>query len=673
VKLGELSATVTYVNTGCVFMPTIIVNQVRDDTGDDLPKSFDVDVDYDESRYDAIHAATRRTRGRVVWQGADLILTRVGDVTFSFSVKTGEYWTLDFATRGAIWSMPSTDEVPTAYDPCAPPPTPIAAHRTPQAWGNKLVEFYLGLASGYVIEEFKLFRGRTFQKSNSKDTGIDASFSCVDESLLIAKKPLCLQIPPNAGYYRGEIVRLAAANVGFDPDDVICPLGGLVTKPILLSNASLLPFIEEFGLTENWWAHVDEEGKLVVAALELKDEPDFTLDASNGDYIYDSITEALPSQPPTNYYVTSNITAKPGEDEEVTTITTEEIEEFYAPESVKVRPSGVTTYLFSDGTYRAIPTEILQVVSRTITRTTKRHGVQIKNQVERWQFYNPLAKDPNFDSLPAGTAYDGAYSNKTFHRDEVESLMKFSESITENKIDSEGTLQGQVMTEIGWFAPKHAIEFFYPTVHRDPVSREGIAYMYPGPSFRTLKTEVYGVKEKVTRDYVYGDDGTLSETLVTTEKYFSPTSRCDPILEDVPGVPDPPPRRQPWQARVTGPLSRSGQTFFFAVDFSDAGVDAGTYGVDTSNSGLAGSSGSLQRIFNSSIPHDILFGPTRPRATSFSVKVTATTKPTGTGLARLVLTGTIVTPSSDAGTAFANILFFDPWAGLPAGADLRFS
>lgn len=610
-----LATILGQVNYGgdCAFMPTIEVNYRRADTGAGLPESFDADVTYDPARWNAISAAVRRTRARLVFEGVTIALMRTGDVTVAETIKTGDFRTMSFATVGALWSIPTVDAPASPFDPCPQSLTLAPSGRSPFAWGNKRVELYLGLADGYALQEFLVFAGYTFNVSNRGNTSVQATFSCVDEALLYSKKPLCYQLPPFSGKRRGEIVRDIAALLGIDPDTVTVPLGKIVNKPILLSNGSLLPFIEQLGLVENWRAYFDENRKLVVEPIELKaaGKADWTIDAGLGGFVYDDFQESLPTNPPTRYYITAARPINPSDNpDEVTSLVTEKLEENYAPECVKVRPSGGPSYLYGDGTYRSLPEQQLMTVAITKTYATKRNGIPIRSKTERYQMFNPAAYDWNFNTIPASSSYNGAYANKTFHRDECESLLLASEQILDSETDDSGTLIRQIQTARGWYSARAALSFQFSINHIGPTNGSA-SLLYPGTIARVDPVEKYQDVQKIETAFNYGEDGALAETVETTFQFFSPQSRCDIVVQipDVPpdGIPlppdvtpdsppppvaEPPPAPQPpppvvpppvktqWNPTLSGP-TKVGNRFFFDVGFDTAprlGAVVGTWG-----------------------------------------------------------------------------------------------
>lgn len=716
--LDSVKGSITY-GGSCAFV-SIAVDQKRDDLTAGLPVSFDAALSYDTSLWDAITARVRRSRGRLVFTGMNVINQRFGDLTMVATMPpasggAASYRTLDFTTLGPLWSFPNTDTQRAVYDPCPPLPSPGPAGNPPLAWGNKKVEFYLGLSAATALKETKLYQGLTFQRSNTKDTGIQGQFSCVDTSLLYANVPLCFELQPQSGMRRGEIAKLIAAAVGIDPTTVIVPIGNVVLKPILLSNGSLLPFLADFGRGENWFPYFDEFGHLVIEAIEPKVIPDWTLDASKGDYYVDSVQETLPSSPPTAYYITgSEVVTDDGADE-TTSVRTDTLAQLYAPQTDKVPPSGAPSYLYADGSYRSIAAQELMLIERVTTTATKRHGIPIRSNVATEQFYDPLAKDPNYDNLPAGTSYNAAFGEKSFHLYETERLILKSEELLESAMDDFGTLQKQVHTVKGWYSPQHALEFFYPTVHKDIVNRTGVAYVYPGPVMRQDTVEQYITTHIDTTSFSYGDDGTIADSVQTSYDWFSPQSRCDivaivhppvpgpnpivppptvvPYTPPIPGPPPqvvppsknppPPPVKTNWSPVISGP-TQNGLRFSFDVNFSTApsiGTVIGTWQfqsaflvLDGDGTGhWTGPFANPENADSAALMNDTpqTFGDNLTKVGKFHFDLTAATtgfsgsvRPKGFITARLRILASI--PSGiQAGNFASTELSFDPWANIP--------
>jgi hypothetical protein len=255
----------------------------------------------------------RWTGSRVVWIEADLPPgATTGDISLEEDLSPGRQTTFRFQTVGQLWAMPTAedfdDSQPDPGDPAppAPPPPPDEndPDTSPRAWGNKPVEAFMAFGqSPRSMVEAKVFQGLSLQKSNQGDTAVLGEITCVDDSIRYADVPLCYELQPFSGKRRGEITREMAVSVGVPVDKIIVPVGNVVTKPILLSNGSLLTFLNEFWKGENGWAHFDEDGNLVVEIIDLKATPDWTLDAELGDYDLDSFEETPPARPPSRYYV----------------------------------------------------------------------------------------------------------------------------------------------------------------------------------------------------------------------------------------------------------------------------------------------------------------------------------------------------------------------------------
>lgn len=698
--LGSFSALVAFEaeNSDCVFSGAILVEQRRDE--DDPPTSAEADVTFDRTVFDAVTGRVRWTGSRLNFDGNEINLGRSPGVTFEESMTPGEQATMRFIPVGDVWAIPSTDYEPPEPSTC-PVVTPVTVRRSPRTFGNKPTELYLRLgASPAGMVERKLFQGMSLQKNTRIGTGVMGEITSVDDSINYANVPLCYQIPPFAGLRRDEIVRQVAEAVGLDPvEDVICPIGKIVTKPILLTNASLLPFLNEFGAPENWLASFNEDGKLYVRVIERKDAPelpDWTLDAAEGDYDFETLEETPPAAPATRIIVSVvqpvSGTGPGGSTLVVTTRTIEEIVELYAPECVKVRPSGLPSYLYGDGTYRTLDEEELMLVFRRITDITTTNGAETRRTVTEYEFYNPRAHDPNFDTWPTGTSYNGAYGHKSFHRDEAESLMEVYFSSLETTRDINGTILGTLDVRKAWHAPRRALTFVggsRTTLQSAPLL-DPPSYIYAGGTSRVLPTEVYGVTDKIEKAYEYAADGTLASVTETQNSWHSPDSRCDITVNEEDPVdqqpddppydnppPEPPPDSNPsFYPQISGPVSQEGGTFTFKVSIVGAPQVNGYL--------LSTSVGIIAKATTGSIPqHGFGAGPTLADS-SLNQKVLLKPYPGSPdiieeGFAKITFHGT--RPEGTVYVAFSmngdsaahrhsNTLIFDPWENVPPGGSL---
>lgn len=536
--------------------------------------------------YDNATSRIRWTSARIVFDGSDLHPTAYfGRITEDESMTPGQARTMRFSPIGPLWTIPTEDYTPPAGSGAfdnppgaaspvnSPPEAGTTTPFSPRSWGNKDVSLYLSFgASPRTMAETKVYQGVTLQKSNRGDILIAGDITCSDDSIKYANVPLCYQLAPFGGMRRDQIVRDLAANVGVPANKVFVPIGGIVTKPILLSNGSLLPFVNEFGAPENWFAFFDEDGDFVVQRIELKDEPDWTIDARRGDFDLDTFEEQLPSMPPTRYYASGTVPVS-GTGAE-TTSTSSEVRAIYNPLCVKVRPSGASSYLQGDGSYRSLAAATEMVVSRVTTEITTTNGRETKRVIKTYQFYNPLRYDPNFDTAPPGASYDGAYGDQTFHRDEVESLMLFRTVTTENAYDINGTLQQQTTTTEGWYAPKRAGN--YSADRKALTNVSGVCFVFPGGTTRTLAEEQFMVTNRIQTTNTFDATGVLTQTDTKELAWFAPPSRCDVPLTDV-TLTDPPPEGGGGQASsfapsLVGPLSTAPSTPF---DGSAIGIPGG--------------------------------------------------------------------------------------------------
>jgi hypothetical protein len=388
-----------------------------------------------------------------------------------------------------------------------------------------------------------VFQGVSLQKSNSGDTAILGDITCVDDSIKYADVPLCYSLEPFGGKRRGEITREMALSVGVPANQISVPVGNLVTKPILLSNGSLLTFLNEFWKGENTWFSFDENGALVGRRVEVKDTPDHTLDAELGDYDLDSFEEVPPTRPPSRYYVKGTIPVDSngtgtGGPNDGTTTTTDEQSGPYNPKCVKVRPSGQTSYLQANGQYCVNAADTIMVTGRTVTEITTVGGRQSQKVVKTYGWYNPTAYDPNFDTAPPGTSYNGAYGDQTFHRDEAESFMLISTDTTTYSYDVNGTLLHQVDTTEGWYAPHRAGNY---AADRVTLTNGNGGYVFPCSTTRIQPMETYQVVSRVDQTYIFNADGYLTRVSTKRYEWYSASASCDIYKDGTPPAVVPPP------------------------------------------------------------------------------------------------------------------------------------
>jgi hypothetical protein len=492
----------------------------------------------------AAESRIRWTGSRVKWIDADLHPSALtGAVTLEQDMTPGRQATFAFQTIGQLWAMPTPadfDDTPAdPGDPAPPaPPAPPADDTSPRPWGNKPVEGFFSFGkSPRFMNEMRVFKGVSLQKSNRGDIAITGEIVCADESIRYADVPLCYELEAFAGKTRGQITRELALSVGVPSADIDVPAGHIVTKPILLSNASLIPFLAELWKGENGFPYFDENGVLRVERIEVKDTPDWTLDATTGDYDLDSFEEIPPARPPSRYYVSGAIPADASTTDGTDTTTDEETGP-YNPLCVKVRPSGLASNLQASGEYTVNASDSVMVVRRTITERTTTNTRLARQIVSRFAWYNPFAYDPNFDTAPPGTSYDGAYGDQTFHRDEAESLMLVATETTEYSYDVNGTLLRQVDSVEGWYAPKRAGNY---AADRVTLTNGPGAYVFPCSSTRTIPVEVYGTTKRIEKNFIFDATGTLVRISEKSYGWFAPPAACDVYKDSTTGAVLPPP------------------------------------------------------------------------------------------------------------------------------------
>jgi len=535
VTIASFGATATQVGSAVLF--SAVAEETRADA--DPPPSFDADVTFNVGILDGIEANPRWTGARLTLEGDDVNRAGYfGALEIDQSFSPNEQRQMKFQPVGEPWAVPSLDYVPpdsSAEGPPAPPASDTAAP-SPRLWGNKAVELFLSFgASPRTVKEKKFFQGVALQKQNKGDTVITGQVVCVDDGIRYANIPVCYQIPPFFGLHRGEITRQIALSIGVPAGKVIVPLGHLVTKPVLLSNASILPFLNEFWGPENGFAYFDELGNLRVEIVDMKTNPDWEIDLTNGDYYLDDIDETPPSLPPSRYYATATQPIKgsgPGGTPETdTTVTTTEQTGPYNPKCFKVRPSGKPSFLQGDGSYTAFSSAQELTIGRTVIEVTTVDGLETLRVQTEYGFYNPLRYAKWIDATAPPTYYfDNAYGDKTFHRDEVESLMSVKTTTTESIYDDNGTLLKTIQTVQGWKAPQRAGNYDFRRMFL--TNAPPFAYIFPDGTTRDRPEEEYLVTDRIERSYTFDPTtGFLTSDADESYGWTSPSARADVVVD----------------------------------------------------------------------------------------------------------------------------------------------
>lgn len=534
----------------------------------DPPTSFDVDTGFNEELYQAIQSQMRWTGSELTFGRRATVLTqgRHGTLGVSEAMDASQFSQANMNAVGPLWAIPSTDdsEIP-VNDPCAEAIVPpFSSSVSPRMWGNKPITVSIKLGrTPRDMQVKKLFQGVSLQMSNQGDTPVTGTVGAVDEAIKYANIPLCFSLEPYAGFTRGQIVRQMAGILGIPVGHV--PIGRLVTKPILLSNASFLAFVNEFGLVENWYARFDEDGLLQVDVIDMADRPDWTLDAKLGGYDYNQIKEEPPSSPAASIYVTAKFPGAEGQ--ELTLYDLEETFEFYNPLRKKVVAGMPNVARSGDGQFRMFDVSRFMLVERIRTQTRLVNGVVLEKLKIRESFFNPQAAVPGDepdkcdpgtdweDGDDSCTNYDDFYGDRTGRVLGVEELMETERVHNLFTLDEFQTIEAERTTMMRWYVPKSAgrrkgftLEGECRIVTFDDnceftglaktVNDGHFAYPFPRPSqWGTTPTEEYQVVERVTKNYTYDQsNGTLIGTDELTETIMSPESRSSIFVQ--PSVPD---------------------------------------------------------------------------------------------------------------------------------------
>ena len=510
------SFDITIVQAGTEVSVGIAIDQLRADVVSGVP-SYNTAVTYSSTGgvYDQVASLVRWTGCRIVFDGVEL-----GPGAFHGSVEVseslGQPRTAKFSTIGHLWGIP-TDST-------------LGPFTSSRSWGNKPVEIYLSFgASPRTVVEQKVFQGVTLQKSSRGDTAVLGEIGCVDDSLKSANTPLCYSLNPFGGKTRDEIVRELAVLAGFTEDQVIVPAGAPVTKPLLLTNASLMSFLTEFVSPENWVPSIDVDGNLLISHIELKDEADWILDAREGDYDLDQIEEQPPGLAPRRYYSSGTVPVG-GQGVEMDTEASSTVQP-YNPQCVKVRPSSLPSYLQADGSYRTLATAADMEVARVETTRTVQAGREIQRTVKTYGMFNPFARDPNYDTAPPGTSYDGAYGDHTLHVYEAEFLMEIRRETITSSYNVTGALTRRFLEVQDWHAPH--VAGTWPVRTETPISVPAAqAYVFSDQTSRRYPAEQFEVTRTLERIYAFSGDSTLNVVRETVSEWLSRQSRSDVLNVD---------------------------------------------------------------------------------------------------------------------------------------------
>jgi hypothetical protein len=223
---------------------------------------------------------------------------------------------------------------------------------------------------------------------------------------------------------------------------------------------------------------------------------------------------------------------------------------------VKVRPSGQASFLQADGSYRVAAADSIMVTGRTVTETTTVGGRQSQKVVKHYAWYNPTAYDPNFDTAPPGTSYNGAYGDQTFHRDEAETFMLVSTETTAYFYDPNGTLLRQVDSIEGWYAPHRAGNY---AADRVTLTNGNGGYVFPCSTTRIQPVETYQTTDRIEKTYIFDGTGTLTRISEKTYSWYAATAASDLYTDDATGLEVVPPT-SPYQSPCPGGYGAGGGT-----------------------------------------------------------------------------------------------------------------
>jgi hypothetical protein len=474
------------------------------------------------ARVAAFSSKTRWTRSRVSINGKAVAPSALGGkVTLSESLDEDQR-TATFDVIGPLWPFPSQDGASVAES--GGDGGTGAGGSLPKAWGHQDCEIALSLGdSPRRMVETVLLHGLTLRKSNSGDLPITGQVSAVDASILFDQQALCLEISPFSGLSRLDVSKLAYANVGGDPAKVIGPAGGKVDQAIQLSNASLLPFLRDLWAPVNGRPWIDDDINLVIDLIEMKDVPDFVLDARLDDFDINGVSEEMPDRPVTVSYATAIFPRKHAGDGDtplvLTTVETDSNFGYYNPRCRANYPGAV---LLGDGSYGIAAVESLQKTAEIVTSLTTVDGRLTRRVVSQKEFFDEFAYDPNFNTNPPTAVYTAAFGDKTFRARPAEILQETLRTETSYEYDGNGTPLSNTEDTYRFYAIRGA----GPWIGGLQQQNGGGFYVYPGGEFSIQQTETFQLWQRVVTRFIYGQDGALREKVVTTLQNDATKSRA---------------------------------------------------------------------------------------------------------------------------------------------------
>jgi hypothetical protein len=491
---------------------------------------------------DSIQAKARWTDLQVTISDYEIPKPGIGGITQIDETLDTQQATMQIVPLGDLWTIPSQvpqgsntnlDNVAQVGELLTVAPTQIA-----RSWGNQEILAAVTLGPRNAPKNFRVFQGVMLQRQNKGEVLVTGQVTCADDSILYSDIAICYSLGEFGGKRRGQIVADICDMYGIPYGHI--PLGNWVTKAVLLNNASILPFIRDFGSPENWDARFDEYGVLQVNVVDINDAagnalpPNWILDEAMGDWDLDTFEEYLPQRPPGAIYITGQVPVyapdqrppKPGQKpthHPVTTVTVEESDVFaqYNPRCAESWSGHVISN--PDGSsYKGLyASDQRMLISKVIVTTTAVDGVVTLVNTKTWKMFAPYAPTAwaksGYDSsgLPVGYGspfmvsryhiYQDAISGSPpdakhyYYRDHsmrvapFESLMLFSE-VTETHTYSQGNTGIDQLLEVypagtlkstdkivwGWFIPTAPIVEFSSPFNDVPLFQYSVddAYVY---------------------------------------------------------------------------------------------------------------------------------------------------------------------------------------------------
>ncbi len=284
--------------------------------------------------------------------------------------------------------------------------------RTLSTWTRVPVEIWF--REGSQDEHLEL-RGWLVPGTGQTAPGLEPVVSLeADDSSIYDDVTLCREVEPWSGLTRGEIATELALDAGID--GTLIPAGAVYDKPLFTDGQSLFSLLRDFGEPEGWSWRLDPQedgaGHVLVAynarPKQRPQPPDevWTLDDC------DSVEVTAPERPASRYVVRGLGAVVLDEAGEVTE-TERVLIEAAQPPLVATHKQDADGSVTETGLDPITSTALFPQSELIITRT-RRDGLDFRETVEEYAWYNPAAARLTTDPQGATEAAPGYYFAKAY-------------------------------------------------------------------------------------------------------------------------------------------------------------------------------------------------------------------------------------------------------------------